>query len=92
LEQIRAALEARTDRPDQTRQAFDGRGELAGRDAGLLIEGSLPVAAPAAIIAGPPVAEGADETDDGTVAVGVVAGGLLTIRTGYTGALVAVFF
>jgi hypothetical protein len=92
LEQIRPSLEARADRTGQCGQPFDGGGELAAGDAGLLVERGQALATGPAVVAGPPVVQQANEADDGTLAIDVIACRLLAMGTGYTGALVAVFF
>src|SRR5262249_31375935 len=81
--QVRATREAGADGAGQGRQAFDPRGQLARRDASLLIEGGQPFAAQTAVVAGAPVVKGAHQTDESALAVYVVASGLLAVGTGH---------
>jgi hypothetical protein len=85
-------LKTLADGTAQGRQSFDAGSELPRRDAGLDIKGCQAVAAVAAVVVSALIAEVADDRDDGAFAVGVVAGGVLTVNTGYAGAFVAVFF
>ena len=63
-----------------------------GGDAGLVVEGAVPLAAAAAVVVGAAEVEGAEEADEGAVEVGVVGGSVVAVRARYARSGVAVFF
>src|SRR5207248_2791058 len=92
VEQLGPLLEAIGDRPGQGGDPLQGRGQAAGRQPHLAIEGEQARAAEAAEIIGAVVADRAHQAQGGVRAVGVELGRLAAVRTGHAGALVSVFF
>lgn len=92
MEQVGPFLKAIGDGPRQGRDALQAWRQLPRRQAGSLVEGEKAVAATAAQVVGAAVADGADETGGPMGPVAVEGGGSSAERTGYAGALVAVFF
>jgi hypothetical protein len=62
------------------------------RDASMVIERALTLAAPAAVVIGTLVGDGAEKANKRPVGVFVIGGSAITAGAGYAGPFVAVFF
>src|SRR5262249_58661535 len=92
VQQLGGLLEAVADGPGQRGELLGGGGEPPVGDAGLLVEGAEPLATAAAVVVGPPATDRAEQADEGAPAVLVVAGGVVAVRAGHAGGVVADFF
>ncbi len=92
FEEFGPFLEAVGDGPGQGGDSLQARGQVAGRQAGVAVEGEQALAADPAKVVSAAVADGPHETERGVPAVRVELGGPAAVRAGYSGAFVAVFF
>src|SRR5512143_801235 len=92
VEQVGAPLEAVGDRPGQRGDPLQGRGQIAGRHAGVAVEGEQAFAPDPAEVVGATVVDGPHQAEGGMHAVRMELGGAPAVRARYRGTFVAVFF
>src|SRR5262249_61579100 len=91
-QQLGPLLEAVGDRPGQGGDPLQRWRQVAGRQAGVAVEGEQPLAAGPAEVVGAAVADGPHQAQGGADAVRVELGGAPAGGGGYRGAAVSVFF
>src|SRR5262249_11416650 len=92
LKELTGFVEAVADTASQSRQLFGGRRQAMLVDAGLLVKGAQALAAASAVIIGALTRNLAAQTEETLRAVAVISSGVVAVRAGYAGSLVAVFF
>src|SRR6185437_11144887 len=92
FQQLASLLEAGADTAGEAGQSLHGGTKMMFVQARLLIEGTDTLAAAAAVVVGAAVTEGSKQADQGAACVVVIGCGVATVRAGYAGPLVAVFF
>ncbi len=92
VQELTGFVEAIADAAGQGRQLFGGRRQAACVDAGFLVEGEKALAAASAVIVGALAGDIAAQADEAMAALAMIRGGVVAMRAGYAGSLVAVFF
>ena len=90
-EQMTGPLEAVADAAGQGGPLLGGGRQASCADAGLLVEGEESLAAAPAVIVGAAAGDLACQAEEAMAAVAVVSGGVVAVRAGQAGPLVAVF-